>query len=581
MTKETHLSLEEVTALKEMFRAQSTELLEDYGRYVLELEKSSEPGDSLKAIQRIVHTVKGDSMSLEFDRLSELAHRLEDFLEPLKKADQRPVRQQIDLLLACGDGMCTLLEDYCSEPPKKPMGIGPLLQRLNEAMPSPEELRTKLYKVTISFQRKCEMHSAGAFMIRQRLEPLATIHETTPDPESSTIERSRTWTLIVETDADMDTLKRAARVAGVAARVTAEPYEGPFTEVGGDDGPNELETEPPAEETKSRESEATSNSTPTSSDQLRMEVGKIDRIMNLVGELVIGRSMVSQALSELSQADEAATGRLNTANNFLERTLTELQAVVLKIRMVPVDHVFRRFPRVVRDLAHSGDKKEVKLEVRGAKTELDKSIVDALHEPMLHLVRNAIDHGLEPREARVKAGKPAAGKLTLAAFYEGNHVHILIEDDGRGIDRDESRETSRRARTGHLSGDRVPASRRYLEFPLSARLQHSGERVRRFRPRNRYGRRTKSHRDAQGHYRRNDRTGKRNAFLDPFASHPGYSQGHPRGVGGPNLRNTSLGSAGDRSPFRGRSGDRSRKRCHSATRARGHTAEFETSASVG
>ncbi len=242
MTKETHLSLEEVTALKEMFRAQSTELLEDYGRYVLELEGSSEPGGPLKSLQRVVHTVKGDSMSLEFDRLSELAHRLEDFLEPLKKANQRPARQQIDLLLACGDGMSSLLESYCSEPPQKPMDIGPLQKRLDEAMPSPEILQANLYKVTVSFQRKCEMHSAGAFMIRQRLEPLASIHETTPDPESSTIEQSRTWTLIVETDADIDTLKRAARVAGVSARIKAEPYEGPLPKANGDDGQSDSRT---------------------------------------------------------------------------------------------------------------------------------------------------------------------------------------------------------------------------------------------------------------------------------------------------------------------------------------------------
>jgi two-component system chemotaxis sensor kinase CheA len=101
--------------------------------------------------------------------------------------------------------------------------------------------------------------------------------------------------------------------------------------------------------------------------------------------------------------------------------------------MVPVDHVFRRFPRVVRDLAHSGGK-EVELEIRGGSTELDKSIVDALHEPLLHLVRNAIDHGIEPPDERLRAGKSRVAKLTLAAFYEGNHVHIVIEDDGSGID---------------------------------------------------------------------------------------------------------------------------------------------------
>jgi two-component system chemotaxis sensor kinase CheA len=170
-----------------------------------------------------------------------------------------------------------------------------------------------------------------------------------------------------------------------------------------------------------------------------MEVGKIDRVMNLVGELVIGRSMISQALSELGNADEVAVSRLANANSFLERTLAELQAVALKIRMIPMDHVFRRFPRVVRDVAHSSGK-QVELEIRGASTELDKSIVDALHEPLLHLVRNAIDHGIETPEERALAAKPRVGKLTLAALYEGNHVHLSVEDDGRGIDAEKIRD---------------------------------------------------------------------------------------------------------------------------------------------
>jgi two-component system chemotaxis sensor kinase CheA len=166
-----------------------------------------------------------------------------------------------------------------------------------------------------------------------------------------------------------------------------------------------------------------------------VEVSKIDRIMNLVGELVIGRSMVTQALSDLSIEDARALAvdRLNDANAFLERTMTELQAAVLKIRMVPVEHVFRRFPRVVRDLAHSRGK-QAELEVQGGLTELDKSIVDALGEPLLHLVRNAIDHGLESPRERELMGKPPVGKLKLAAFYEGNHAHVVVEDDGRGID---------------------------------------------------------------------------------------------------------------------------------------------------
>ena len=221
-------------------------------------------------------------------------------------------------------------------------------------------------------------------------------------------------------------LRRAARVPGVTSRVVLKKVA--RTENVGAD--------------RAREGGDSSNEAMKSpgayggaSEQLRVEVGKIDRIMNLVGELVIGRSMVTQSLTELRSGEvvSAVSDRLAEANSFLERTLTELQAAVLKIRMVPVEHVFRRFPRLVRDLAHSRDKR-VDLDVRGGLTELDKSIVDALGEPLLHLVRNAVDHGLESREERGRAGKPEAGRLMLSAFYEGNHAHIVVEDDGRGID---------------------------------------------------------------------------------------------------------------------------------------------------
>jgi two-component system chemotaxis sensor kinase CheA len=437
MTADTGLSNEEIAALRETFRAQTEELLEGYGRYVLELERGGQPADTLKAIQRVVHTIKGDSMSLEFEKLAELAHRLEDQLDALRKSERPVARPQIDLLLACGDTMTILLRGYCAEPSKSPVDIAPLCAKFDENFvgtqaAGPGEAATKRYCLTITFARKCEMHSAGAFLIRRKLEPLARIREVDPDPESAIIEKASRWILIVESTARPEALKRAGRVPGISSRVKIELQK---------DRPNNhsAETGAPEDTTESGGSldeEATGSPSftgPTSSEQLRMEVGKIDKIMNLVGELVIGRSMVSQALSELSGAEEAALTRLNAANNFLEQTLTELQSVVLKIRMVPVDHVFRRFPRVVRDLANNAGK-NVELEIQGASTELDKSIVDALHEPLLHLVRNGIDHALESPQERTAAGKPPVGRLTLAAYYEGNQVHILIEDDGRGID---------------------------------------------------------------------------------------------------------------------------------------------------
>jgi len=169
---------------------------------------------------------------------------------------------------------------------------------------------------------------------------------------------------------------------------------------------------------------------------LKIEPERVDRIMNLVGELVIGRSMLSQLTSEIDTLrKETLASRLYSLNASLERTLSELQKSVMKVRMLPVEVVFRRFPRIVRDLsAEKG--KSVRLITDGENTELDKSLVDVIGEPLSHIIRNAIDHGIETPEERKAAGKTEEGVISLRAFHQGNQMVIEVEDDGRGIDTD-------------------------------------------------------------------------------------------------------------------------------------------------
>ncbi len=345
-------------------------------------------------------------------------------------------RRDIDLLLACGDLLGELLEHYCNDSGTPLPDIATLCERLVPPSGDPAtheiSLAGSLFRITVSFARDCQMHSAGAFLIRQRLEKLGRIVSVEPDPGSPVIEESSRWVLVVSSIAKPKDLRRAAKVPGVTSRVVLKQQDAALPPHGEPEALNPGDGGSGAEPMTAH---AQSGGGPASSELLRVEVSKIDRIMNLVGELVIGRSMVAQVLAELS---EGAVGgspldRLSDANGFLEHTLSELQAAVLKIRMVPVEHVFRRFPRLVRDLAHAREK-SVELEIQGGLTELDKSIVDALGEPLLHLVRNAIDHGLEAPDERVRAGKPRSGRLLLSAFYEGNHVHVVVEDDGRGID---------------------------------------------------------------------------------------------------------------------------------------------------
>jgi two-component system chemotaxis sensor kinase CheA len=173
---------------------------------------------------------------------------------------------------------------------------------------------------------------------------------------------------------------------------------------------------------------------------LRVDATRIDSVMNLVGELIIGKSMLNRALSEFDQkySRDPARAKLVDALSFQSRVLDELHKSVLKIRMVPVEQLFRRFPRVVRDVAkHCG--KDVALELSGMNTDLDKGILDALAEPMTHLVRNAVDHGIESSEDRIAAGKGARGTIFLNAYHQATQVVIEVRDDGHGLDLDRIR----------------------------------------------------------------------------------------------------------------------------------------------
>jgi two-component system chemotaxis sensor kinase CheA len=168
---------------------------------------------------------------------------------------------------------------------------------------------------------------------------------------------------------------------------------------------------------------------------LRVDAGRIDNVLNLVGELIIGKSMLQQALNEFSKhyPKEALRGKFADAMAFQARVLNDLQRSVMKIRMVPVDQLFRRFPRIVRDVARQCER-EVDLELSGQETDLDKGILDAIAEPLTHLVRNAVSHGIEPPEQRRSLGKPPHGKIRLHALHQGNQVVVEISDDGGGID---------------------------------------------------------------------------------------------------------------------------------------------------
>jgi two-component system, chemotaxis family, sensor kinase CheA len=174
---------------------------------------------------------------------------------------------------------------------------------------------------------------------------------------------------------------------------------------------------------------------------LRVDAERIDSVLNLVGELILAKSMLQQALLEFGERfpKDVLRGKFSDAMAFQGRVLNDLQHSVMKIRMVPVDQLFRRFPRIVRDVGRQSGK-DVELTVRGGQTDLDKSILDAIAEPLTHILRNAVGHGIETAEERIRAGKRPQGTLRLAAYHQGNQVVIEVSDDGRGVDPEKVRQ---------------------------------------------------------------------------------------------------------------------------------------------
>ena len=316
-----------------------------------------------------------------------------------------------------------------------------------------------LYLLRAEVDPRCRMVGAGAFLLLRHLQGAGEILRSEPPLEGPVPDGCAAFTLLMASALSGESLERRCLLPGIVAAARAFPFsagdQGP-----GAGGPGTIDdhrlriVDGGAEETSApgpdaaivnpqssivnRQSEAGgAGPAAVAPSTILVDTRRVDRVMNQVGELVIARSMFQQAVADLQarfpKADFPAGFR--EAQRLMDRSLADLQKGVMKIRMVPIDRVFRRLPRLVRDLADaSGGAKAVRLVLEGRSTELDKGIVDALGEPLVHLIRNAVDHGIEPAAVRQAAGKLAVGSVRVAARAEGSQIVIEVEDDGRGID---------------------------------------------------------------------------------------------------------------------------------------------------
>jgi len=376
--------------LLEGFLTEATELLEKIDDDLVTLEQTPGDTDLLNRIFRSIHTVKGAASFLEFELLVKVTHRTEDVLNKLRRGEMTLNPSRMDVILEAIDMVKILINDIKADELKE-RPIDSIIERL-VAMLNDEDAPA----------------------------PAATVTEEQTSPAAS--------------------LDQSAPAAAAASNESEQAASAAKSEV------------VPATQTPAK----TSGEELTDKSTVRIDVKRVDDLMNQVGELVLERNRMIQLTSDYQNETNLAVfgeelAKLSKRMNFVT---SELQMQVLKMRLIPVGNVFKKFPRIIRNLARDLGK-QVNLQVHGEETELDRSVVDEISDPLIHLIRNALDHGLETPDERAAAGKAPTGEIVLAARHEGNRIIISIKDDGRGIDCD--RVAAKALDKGLLTADQLAA----------------------------------------------------------------------------------------------------------------------------
>ncbi len=456
-----HSSDERGAELRELFFETSQELLQALNDEALKLEKK--PGDEeiVRSIRRTAHTLKGDSAACGLREISELAHQFEDALSvegATANAAVAEIAFQVtdvfgEMISAYRKG--SKLPSTTSLSKKiKALTSAPAVRKSRGkkaksiAKPSEWTEYEKLsmtqaqasgmavYHVVAKIDPHCAMPIAGRQLIQNGAAAAGRVLAIRPDPKSPAAVKQ--VELVVATSGAPEQIEARCKIPTIAEEVSVElmlaavEIIDPAVNAAAQTIPDPAQPLPSKSESGAAENSAVQS---TTENILRVEAGRIDNVLNLVGELIIGKSMLQQALSEFSKRypRELLRSTFADAMAFQARVLNDLQRSVMKIRMVPVDQLFRRFPRIVRDVARQCSR-EVELVVSGQDTDLDKGILDAIAEPLTHMVRNAVSHGIESPEDRRKAGKAAQGTVRLNAYHQGNQVIVEVSDDGRGLD---------------------------------------------------------------------------------------------------------------------------------------------------
>lgn len=463
-----------------MFIDESNDHLQSLNENMLELENRPDDLGIVQVIFRSAHTLKGMAATMGFEDLSSLTHQMENVLDLVRNEKLKMQEFIFDTLFQSLDALQLMVQDITQggEGKADVSSIVSSLQAIvrgeepggKQSKPEEKEASSfngsaiqldefqfsvldqsiteghKVLYIEVAIRKDCQLKAARAYLVFDLLERYGEVVKSYPSVQEIEQEKfDRSFSLYYITQKEAAELKSLIlNLSEIeSAEVVLLDHES-LTEL--NSGVSEAAaTSAPALAEKKTDSAVTSSAnqkeqkqtketarpaaSSTPSRTIRVDIDRLDVLMNLFSELLIDRSRLEQLAYEVKRSD------LTETVEHMSRVSSDLQNIVLKLRMVQVDSVFNRFPRMVRDLAKSLDKK-IDLIITGAETELDRTVIDEIGDPLVHLLRNAVDHGVEHIDERVAAGKPETGTIKLRAFHSGNHVFIEIEDDGKGIDRD-------------------------------------------------------------------------------------------------------------------------------------------------
>lgn len=459
----------DMNAYLSMFIDESNDHLQSLNENLLKLESAPDDLSIVQVIFRSAHTLKGMSATMGFEDLAHLTHEMENVLDLVRNDKLRMDGFIFDTLFKGLDALEAMVQDVIAGGTGK-ADVSAIVQSLKSivsgeyksnseaaAAAAPpagqahagaaEELDQfqmsvlqqsmgsghHVYNIKVTVKEDCILKAARAYMVFNILEQSGEVVKSVPsvqDIEQEKFERSFTVYLITQWAAD-ELKRQIENVSEIESAELVELDADSLTSLSKPAAPakDEKRQEGQPAERAERKPAAASAANGTVTKTIRVDIERLDVLMNLFSELLIDRVRLEQLASEIKRTE------LTETIEHMARVSSDLQNIVLKLRMVPVETVFNRFPRMVRDLAKSLDKK-VDLIVTGAETELDRTVIDEIGDPLVHLLRNSVDHGIESADRRLEAGKPDTGTVHLRAYHSGNNVFIEIEDDGGGINRD-------------------------------------------------------------------------------------------------------------------------------------------------